>query len=726
MPTVPSICRHCSALCPILVTVEEGKVVKVIGDPGVELYEGYTCPKGRALPDQHNDPNRLLHCLKKDSQGRFKPIASDTVIDEVTEQVRAILRESGPNAVAMYFGTGIMGNPVGMLLANSWFCAIQSKMVFSASTIDKPGANIATALHGNWAAGGQSFESSDTWMLIGANPVISKTDVIPSNNPGKRLKDAIKRGMKLIVIDPRRNESANRAHVHLQSQPGKDAVLLAGFIKIIIDESLYDREFVETNTRGFEALKEAVSPFSPDYVARHADIEVEQLLEAARTFGGAKRGMAVCATGPSFSTHSNLAFYLTLCLNSICGRWTREGEMAPYPNVLLPPYTPKAQPYSPYPAVGEFQLQGLGIKENASGMPTAALADEILLEGGGRVRALFCLGSNPMLAWPDQEKARAAMEKLDLLVVFDYQMSATAELADYVVASPLSLEVPGATNFVESIKYYGFCRGLNSPWAQYTPKIVDPPQGSDLLEDREFFFRMAQKMDLQLDWINYYGFGLHVESPMQKVLLDMDKMPSGDELIEMWCSQSRIPLKEVKSHSQGHHYEDLRIPVAPRDPDCMGFLQLADPGMIKELDEVYREALSDVDKHSDFPYRLICRRANNYMNSFGQRLTVLNRGKQYNPAFMHPSDIQNLGLESGDKVHICSQHGKISAIITADDNLKTGMVSITHGFGGNDPEDDPATGGSSVNQLISMKEFDPITGIPRMSAVPVEVKPLID
>lgn len=721
--TVPSICRNCPALCPILVTVEDGRAVKVTGDPGVALFEGYSCPKGRALPEQHSDPGRLLKCLKRNADGGFAPIASGDALAEVTAKVQDILQQYGPRALAMYFGTGTLQNPCGVAIGASFFRAVKSRMIFSASAIDKPAAQIAMALHGNWVAGAQRFESSDTWMLVGANPVISKTSGIPSNNPGGRLKKAVKNGMKMIVIDPRRTETAKQAHVHLQARPGEDPALLAGILHIILEEGLYDRNFVAQNAHGLEQLKAALAGFTPDYVAQRAGVAVDDLLEAARTFGRAKRGGVACATGPSFSTHSNLAFYLAMCLNTVCGRWAREGDIATYQNVLLPAYTPKAQPYAPFPPQGEFEMRVGGLKETASGMPTAALADEILLEGEGRVRALFCLGSNPLMAWPDQQKAREAMEKLDLLVCFESQISATAAYADYIIASPMALEVPASTAFIESIRYLGVSRGFEDPWAQYTPKIVEPPAGSDVIDDREFFFRMAQRMGLQLDWINAYGSGQHMERPIAKMPLDMNRVPSVDELLEMFSTGSRIPLSDVKQHSHGKLYEELQVRVAPRDADCTAYLQLADPAMMQELAEA--RAQTDVAPlHDEYPLRLVCRRANNFMNSTGQTLDVLNRGKPYNPAYMNPDDMRALGVVNGALVKVRSARGEVEAIAESDATLRPGVVSMTHGYGSIDGKENPWITGSPVSLLIGMDEYDPITGIPRMSAIPIHVKPL--
>jgi anaerobic selenocysteine-containing dehydrogenase len=720
--TVPSICRNCLAYCPILVTVDdEGRATKVTGDPQAPAFDGYTCPKGRALPAQHNDPARVLRCLRHGLDGTFSEVASHEVVAQVAQQVRALLDKYGPRSIAMYSGTGPVSHPVGAPLARAFFRAIGSRMVFSAATIDKPAEHTSVALHGNWQAGLQTFETSDTWMVVGANPIIAKSNGGPLNNPGVRLKEAVARGMKMVVIDPRRTETAKRAHVHLQPRPGEDAVLLAGILHILIDEGLVDAEFIAENAQGLDALGEAVSAYTPEYVAARADVPVQALLEAARTFGRGKRGGVVCSTGPSFATRSNLTYYLALCINTVCGRWVRAGEPAPFPNVLLPAFTPRAQPWPPFPVVSDRPMRVGGLWENASGVPTAALADEILQDGEGQIRALFCLGGNPVLAWPDQLRTEAALRKLDLLVVFDYQMTATAKFAHFVVPPPLSLEVPGTSQKVESLKYSGVSRGYPMPWAQYTPAVARPPAGSDLLDDGTFFFLLAREMGLSLEWVNPRGQGPNAEGPSPAVPMDMTHVPSADELVEWSCRDSRVPLEEVKRQPHGHVFE-LDVRVQARDPACAARLELAAPRMMEQLRQLRAEA-QDGNQDPAYPLRLVCRRANNFMNSVGQTLPSLCGGERLPPASLHPQDLAQRELRVGERVRVESRHGFMHARVEADDSLRPGLISVVHGFGqpATLEQADPLLATACVNRLVDLSERDQITGIPRMTAIPVRV-----
>jgi len=579
--THPALCRLCTAFCPIIATVENGRVIKVAGNPDAPLYGGYTCPKGRALPEQHNGASRLLHSVKRGPDGEFLRIASDGAMDEIAERVKRSIDQHGPRSVAMYFGMGTVPYHTTVPVAAAFQRAIGSRMTFSAGSIDKPGILIALALHGNWQGGQPPVESAGAWIFVGANPIVSKAPGFPAQNPGQFIKEAVSRGTRFIVIDPRRTETARRAWMHLQCRPGEDPAILAGLIRVIVCEGLYDSAFLEENAAGLDALSAAVAPFTPEYVERRAGVPASQLVDCARAFALGRHSGITCGTGPSFATHGTLTEYLALCLATLCGRWSRAGDRVTKPNVLLPPFTAKAQPYPPYKAWGygeKLRVRGLG--SAASGLSAAALADEILLPGEGQVKVLFCVGGNPLMAWPDQVKTRDALKALDLLVTIDFEMTATARLSHYVIAPKLSLEAPGTTQYVETLKYLGTTRGFERPFAAYSPAVASPPVGSDVMEDWEFFYGLAQRMNLKLGMVSTYGSGKHTERDAEIQPLDMVNKPTSDALVEALLRSSRVPLFEVKAHPNGHIFEDVEEYVQPRDPDCGHRLDIGNERMM--------------------------------------------------------------------------------------------------------------------------------------------------
>ncbi len=710
--TQTAICRFCHSFCGIKVTVEDGKAVKVIGDKENPMYFGYTCVKGRQLPQQHYNPERVLRPQRKVS-GAHETVTSGAALDDIAARLTDLIAKHGPRSVALYTATYSFPYPAGSAIAGAFMQAIGSPMKFSSGSIDQPGKPMAIAFHGRWSAGPQPFSDSDTWMLVGANPVVSKWGGIPQYNPAKRLHDALRSGMKLIVIDPRKTECAEKAHIHLQCKPGEDPTILAGLAHIIIEEGLYDREFLESDVEGFESLKQAVAPFTPTYVSKRADVPEELLIQAARVYASGKRGMTTAGTGPNMAPRGTLTEYMVLVINTLCGRWLREGEKMPNPFVLIPERRGKAQAESkPKQAWGygeKLRVRDLG--DNVSGLTAAALADEILLDGEGQVKALISVGGNPMAAWPDQLKTYEAMKKLDLNVTLDIKMSATAKMADYVIPPRLGLEAPAISQPNEFIWFYGFSTGYPEPYAMYQPRITDDPAGADLVEEWEFFYGLAQRMGLQLR-VNCQD-------------LDMVNKPTTDDIYEMLCKGSRIPLSEVKKYPHGHIFDDPTILVLPKDEDCEEKLDIGNADMMAELAQVMTEPVTDHAGYTDmrFSHRLVSRRMNDVYNSSGRDIPALVRNHSYNPAFMNPGDIAALGLNPGDVVKISSDHASILGIIEEAPDVRPGVISMAHSFG-DAPEFDKQVFfiGSNTGRLTNVeKDYDPRTGMPRMSAIPVNL-----
>ena len=731
-PMQPSICRFCHANCGILVEIENGRPIRVVGDPDNPAYAGFTCAKGRQLPEQHAHPERLLHSQKRDSGGLYADIASEQAIDEISTRIREIVSEYGPRSVALYPGTYSGPHPASIPTAIGWMLGLGSRMVFTSSSIDQPGKHVSNAIHGRWLGGSQVLHESDVWLLIGNNPIISNSGGLPPSNPSRHLREAKKRGLKLIVIDPRKSEVARFADVYLQPRAGEDPTLLAAMLHVIIRDNLYDHSFCLEHVEGVSALENAVARFTPEYASVRAGVPVEEIELAARTFAQGNRGCGVAGTGPNMAPHGNLTEYLLLGLNTICGRWRREGEAVPNPGALLPRATPKAQALPPRPGWGRGEaLRSRDLGSSAAGLPTGALADEILYNGDGRIRVLICVGSNPIAAWPDQLKTIRAMENLDLLVCLDIKMSATAKFADYVIAPKLSLEVPGLSISSEAIEQTYVAHGYAEPYAQYTPALVDPPPNSDVIEEWEFFYKLSKKMSIQLNLYPIRAETGTLRERRDRVELDMSNKPTSDEILEKLMNRSRIEIGEVRQHPHGNIFDDEIIRVAPSDPDCPDRLDVGNMDMMTELSSVHSEfpqedvAKTGINRDKDFPFQLISRRLPNVYNSSGRDIKKLMRGRSYNPAFLHPDDLTRLDIEAGSLIKIESSHASILGIAEPAPELRRGIVSMAHCFGDSPENDsDVLEIGSNTGRLINNEvEFDPHSGIPRMSAIPVSIKP---
>ena len=720
-----SFCRVCHNACPIVVDIEGGRPVRVTGDPTSPTHHGYSCVKGRALPAIENAPTRLLHSMKRQADGSHSPIAVQQAVEEIGERLATILAEHGPRSVAVYAGTKLTQNPVGHPMSEAFLDAIGSPMRFTSNTIDQPGKAIAKGLHGYWMAPPQAFDDPDVVLFVGCNGLVSYTGV-PTGDPGRFLKSVRARGGHVIVIDPRSTQLAKRASVHLQARAGEDVTVLAGLLRVILEEGLHDSAFLADNVDVVEVLRRAVEPFTPQYVARRADVAADDVVRAARIFAGARRGYAVGGTGPNMgNAHGTLVEYLILVLDTVCGHYLRAGERVKNPGSLIPTVSAKAQAAPPIQAFGFGEhLRVRGLRDTLAGLQTAALPEEILNPGDGQVKALFVLGGNPVAAFPDQLLTIEAMRALDLLVTLDVELSQTALLAHYVIAPTMSLEVPGFTQLSDMLLFYGNgVAGFTEAAAQYTPAVAQRPVGSDLIEEWELFYRVAAHLGLQL----HLKGGIHfMPGSPAPVALNMTEPPTTDELLEVLAGNSRIPLSEIKQSPSVTLFPHPEVVVAPKDEGWTDRLNVGNADMMKDLTEIARSDDVTVPIGSGYDYRLLSRRLPHVLNS-SHNLAATNRGRAHNLAYLHPDDLFELSLVEHDMVEISSARASITAFVAADPGLRRGNVSMAHAFGAGPERDaDVREIGSSTSRLISVDVvFDKYSGQPLMSNIPVKIRPVV-
>lgn len=706
-----SFCRACINRCALVVEVEERRVVKVRGDRDDPMFGGYTCVKGRSQADYLGHADRLLHSVKRSPAGTLEPIPVQDAVAEIAERLLAIRDESGPRAIAGYWGTMATNVLGGRAIFTSLLKLLGSPMEFGPETIDKGGKHIAAAALGRWMAPSTGFDRPDVTLLIGVNPMLTYTG-FPNGSPGVWMRECAERGMKLIVIDPRRSEVADKADIHLQPMAGHDPEILAAMISVILRENLYDTAFVADNVDGVQELSEAVAPFPPERVAASAGLDAADLVEAARVFAAPSRGYAFAGTGPSMSGRGSLTEYLTLVLETLCGHWLREGEPVVAAPTLLPTPEYRAQAEPPKPWATGAPVRVRGLTGTGAGMPTAALADEILLPGEGQVRALLSWNGNPVLAFPDQNKTIKALRSLDLMVHIDPFMTPSAELADYVIAPTMPLETVSATIHMDSSTMRSTGYGTGRSYANTTQAVVPPPTGSDVIDEWLFFKTLYDLVEA--------GLKARGEQVPERPAYTQTSSP--DELLRILTRGSRVPVDVVLARGHGDLYPDPSVVVGPKEPGWEGRLDVGNSELLADLAEIEQEGMPGAPGDETFPFRLLCRRMNHTYNS-SCNVPATNRGKTHNPAFMHPDDLVELGLETGDVAEIRSSRAAIPAVVEADETARRGTVAMAFGFGGGpDADADVRAHGSSPARLVPVDEvFDPYIGQPRMSNVPVAV-----
>jgi anaerobic selenocysteine-containing dehydrogenase len=303
------------------------------------------------------------------------------------------------------------------------------------------------------------------------------------------------------------------------------------------------------------------------------------------------------------------------------------------------------------------------------------MPDLMSFQGEDRVRVFFS-HSGIYYIWPDTKKTVQGLGALDLFLTHYVELSETAALADYVIATYDQLETPAMSQFIEMVGDIRPGYDWHEPYAFYGSAAVTPPDGADLMESCQIYCRVARKLGLSLDHVNFSIVGGVLDTHP----IDLTREPTTDKIFEMMCAGGAMPLAEGRKHPHGALFEEARGVVKPRDPDCTARLQLAEAVMLGQFAQVgAEEPLARRKTRRDYPFRLICRGIPNVTNSAPRPAGILRTG--YNPLWMQPDEIESLGLNGGDAVEFRSRHDAIAGYVEADQSLRRGVVAMSHGFG---------------------------------------------
>jgi anaerobic selenocysteine-containing dehydrogenase len=711
-------CRICAGSCSLRLTLDDvGRVVAARGDRDNPVTRGYACIKGTHLHEAQNSPDRLLHPLKRQADGSFVPIALDTALAEIATALRTLIERHGAEAIAAFRGTMNYSNLTANHVLPAFLEALGSNSFFSTMTIDQSAKWVTFERLGGWAAGKDPYALADVLMFVGTNPLVSlSTFNFALQNPAKQMQEAKQRGLKLVVIDPRATETARHADVFLQPVPGEDPTILAGLLRIVLRRGWHDAEFCARHVKDLPRLICALEPFTPEYVAARAGVSALGLTAAAAAFaepvreGGGlrrKRGSAASGTGPNMAPHSNLAEHLLECLNVVCGRFARPGDVVPNPGVVAPRYPRFAEVIAPrrsWESGWKSRCGGYGMLfgQKMSG----TLAQEITTAGAGQIRALLVDGGNPADAVPDQRGIAQALRQLDLLVCVEPFMTNTARLAHYVIPPKMMFERAD----LPSRDYESYI--MFQPYAQYSAPVATPPAGSAVVDDWFVFWELARRLGKTVVF--------------DGVPLDMGAAPTTDALLAILARHGSVPFEELRRHPHGKIFEVEPMTVQPGDASNTARFDVMPDDIEHELAQMLNEAqaLNEAPPGmAGFTHRLAVRRVRDVQNTMYHQLPAIRRRMPFNPAFVHPEDLAAQGLVGGECVTIVSAHGRIRAIVQADSTLRRGVVSIPHGWGPMPDEELEPYGGANPNQLLSATVgIDPINAMPVMTAVPVRIE----
>jgi anaerobic selenocysteine-containing dehydrogenase len=665
-----SFCRICSAACGIVVTTEGQQVVKVRGDADHPLSRGYTCSKGRGLPAWHHAPGRLD---RPRLDGRDAPW--DVVLDDLAARLDSVRSDHGADAISLYLATGLAYDAAGQAASVRWLYGTGSTTFYSAATVDNAPVLVAADLvAGNsglnpvWEPG-----SGGPLLVVGCNPVVSHGYGTTLPDPVRHLRDHQRSGGRIWVVDPRRTETAALADHHLRARPGSDVELLAFLAHGLLGEGRDSGEVSERcRPDEIDALRTALAPFDRGRAITATGLDGEELDDLLAAVRGCDRRLAVfCGTGTTMARDGVLVEWLRWVLLVLTGSLDRPGGMRfnRSPASRMRPWKG-----DPTPLPGPASRPDL--PRVAGQVPAAAMVDEI---EAGHLRALVITGGNPLAAFPEPDRVRAALASLDVLAVLDVAESDVTALATHVLPATGQLERADVKlNEAPSLRVaLPATSAVVAPVADRRPSWWIMAQlgarlGVDLLDGAD---------PDELTDESYLG-SLLARSP-----IDPDEVfaagPHGREIEPEygWVRETMLP--------------EGRWRIAPRE-------------LLERLDLRCRAGAVDgaVVQDGDGQLLLVPRREMAWSNS------VRYAGEGVEPVLrLHPDDAARLVLDDGGRSTVASAHGEVVAVLAVDAGVRPGTASLTHG----------RTSSPAGVLTSATVDVDPLTTMPLASGLPVTV-----
>lgn len=723
-------CPLCEACCGLEFKLRDQKVVSIRGHAADVFSHGYICPKGASLKDLHDDPDRLRQPLIK-RDGKFVTASWEEAFDEIERRLPAIRERDGADAVAT-----IAGNPTvhkaGLLLYFARLAKVLgTRNLFSASTLDQMPKQLSAGLmFGHWfSIPVPDIERCDFLMILGANPMVSNGSLWTVPDFRGKAKAMRARGGQIVVIDPRRSETAQIADFHHFIRPATDVFLLLGLAHTFFDENMVRLGRLEPYVDGLESLRAALSPYAPERMAAHCGIEALVMRQLARRLAGAERAAVYGRIGTCTQEFGTLCSWLVDVLNILSGNLDREGG-AMFPKAAAFAVNTQGKPGSGRGVVtGRRVSRVSGAPEVLGELPMVCLAEEIETEGKGQVKALITVAANPVLSSPNGARLAQAFEQLDFMLSVDIYLNETSRHADVIL--------PGASPLEDAHYDVAFPQFAYRNYARYSAPVLErdagqPPEWQILLRLIAIVTGQGARSDvLQLDdalfaaEVEQHG-GPHaaaiiaalagLSGPERQIDLALRTGPYGD----MFGQQADgLNLDKLKAASAGI---DLG-PLQPRIPELLR----TTPGKIMLAPQVLIDDLARVAAAPPASASMVVvgRRQIRSGNSWMHNLPVLAKGAFRCTLLMHPDDALRLGLRQGGMAQVRSKTGAITVQVEITDEMMAGVVSLPHGWGhdlaGTQITLASQRPGANLNALLGDTLRDPLSGNAVLSGVAVEV-----
>lgn len=744
-------CILCSRNCGLTVEIEDGRFTRIRGDEDHPNSRGYICQKAARLEHYQNHADRLRHPLKRLPNGEFQRIGWDQALGEIAAKLLEIRARRGGKAFALVGGAG-QGNHLGSAYARQMLAAMGSRFAYNSLGQEKTGDFwVNGRLFGHQTCHTtEDVEHADFVVFIGCNPFQSHG--IPSARDVLRAlrKDP---GRTMVVIDPRRTETAAQADVHLQLRPGTDAFLLAAMLAIIVRDGLADREFLAGHCIGFEAIEQRLRAVPIAEYVRRADVPLADVERVARGLATARRACVRVDLGTQHTLHTTLNAYLEKLLWLVTGNFGREGTNNLHSFLV--------------PIIGHTderrQIEGKPLPRTAfHGMhpiagifPPNILPDEILRAGEDRLRAVIVDSCNPLLTFADTQAFDEAFRSLELLVVIDVAMTESARLAHYVLPAASQFEKWEATGFnLEFPENYFHLR--HPLFAAPDETLPEPEIYTRLLERMglipERFALLSAVARLQPEGAQFLPYLMALRATLgrrrewQAFAASITYRTLGPTLPRGAAAAAfLLPLAVQYAARHGpavrraghggsartlgshlfrailegrsgvvisrHEFADVWSLV--RTPDRR--VHLAIPEMLRELELLPAEPAGD----ATYPFILMAGERRSYNANQIFRDPAWRKVDKDGAMRLHPRDAASLGLADGDRVTVESAVGQIEVSVEIDDSVRPGVVTLPHGYGGHYAGRGPI--GPAINRLTATAHCEPFTKTPYHKHVPVQI-----
>ncbi|MCW2761447.1 MAG: molybdopterin oxidoreductase family protein [Marmoricola sp.] len=713
-PAVPhrkvlAACNLCEAICGLELTIEdrpEGpKVTSIRGNEADPLSRGHICPKGVALADVYEDPDRLRHPVKRVGDGadaEWVEISWDEALDLTADGLAAAVNKGGRDAVGIYLGNPNAHSLGAQTHGITMIKTFKTRNKFSASSVDQvPHQFVAWQLFGHQLLIPiADIDRTSYFLVFGANPMASNGSLMTVPDFPNRLRELRKRGGRMVVFDPRRTETAKVADEHHFVRPATDAVVLLAMLHVLFEEELTDPpEYVQ----GVESVRMAVADITPEYAAEASGVPAGEIRRITREFAAADGAAAYGRIGLSTQGFGSICQWAIQCLNILTGNFDREGGVLfPEPAVDI---VGKAIVGRGHHDVWRSRVRG--IPEFGGELPVSTMREEIDTPGDGQIRAMLTIAGNPVLSTPDGRRLGEALAGLDFMAAVDIYVNETTRHARVVLPPTTALEREQYDLVFHTLAVRNTAR--------YTPPVFEKAEGA--MHDWEIFREIALRTAARLDR----------KKPMAKALTERVSLSVSPSTVisTLLLTGRRTTMRALRSHPEGVDLGALKPTMPARLQTKDKLIHLAPDLVIADLARLRRTIAAQLDNGpTDGELVLIGRRHQRDNNSWMHNSERLTRGKPRHHLLMHPDDLATHGLTDGSRVRVASRVGEVTTEVRGTDDMMPGVVSLPHGYGheaaGMRLSKASKVVGVSVNDLTDPERLD-VSGNAALNGVPVTV-----